>query len=129
MEYIYTTLPAVNIILLLSDKGRKIMYGNKGIITEDEQMLICRYPANIQEYIKEELFQAKEYSNSFSSDDWIECREKGLEIGFYRTDKPTGIAIDKPNIATLASMHDGRLEEFKQYPKGTRVKANEDIIY
>ncbi|MBT2254809.1 hypothetical protein [Priestia megaterium] len=123
------------------------MYEDKGIITKNEQILICRYPPHIQENIKERLLQTKGYMYSFSYDDWIECMEKGLEIDFYKTDKAVGVAIGKLNVSRLARLllerhdgiprkplkseleHDGRLEEFKQYPKGTRVKANGDIIY
>jgi uncharacterized heparinase superfamily protein len=72
--------------------------------------------------------------------------EQGLEINFSKTDKINVVTIGKPNIAGLARVllertdgisrkplkkeleHDGRLEAFKQYPKGTRIKANGEVI-
>ncbi|GLY12502.1 hypothetical protein [Pseudobacillus badius] len=120
------------------------MYEDKGIITEDEQILISRYPEDIQERLKEELLTAKEVViSSYSYDSWIESMEKGLKISF----KENVIMRGELNTAKFARIflqisvgkvfkplkeeleHDGRLEEFKQYPKGTRVKANGEIVY
>jgi alkylated DNA nucleotide flippase Atl1 len=120
------------------------MFDNKGIITEDEQILISRYPDDIQERLKDELLKAKEVTiRSFAYDNWIKNMEQGLVITF----KENVTLIGQPNTARLARAllemqdgitrkplkseleHDGRLEEFKQYPKGTRVKANGEIVY
>jgi hypothetical protein len=71
--------------------------------------------------------------------------EYGLDKTFSKTDNATVITIGKLNIAKLArvllKMNDGisrkplkddlehgsRLEDFKQYPKGTRAKHNGEI--
>lgn len=122
------------------------MYKDKGIITQGEQTLITRYPDDLQYKLKGELLKAKEMQKSFSYDRWIDHMEQGLEIGFSKTDKVNVTTIGKPNTAKLARVlvemtdgisrkplkeeleHDGRLEEFKQYPKGARVKFNGEVI-
>ncbi|TFH63500.1 hypothetical protein [Peribacillus frigoritolerans] len=119
------------------------MYKNKGIITEEEQILISRYPDEIQEQIIDELLKNKECSFSSNSyDSWIEHMEEGLKVKFLEK----VILMGEPNISRLARLwaeyiegrkikpliweleHDGRLEEFKKYPKGTRIKANGEVI-
>ncbi|MDG5789662.1 hypothetical protein QA612_19580 [Evansella sp. AB-P1] len=122
------------------------MYKDKGLITSEEQSLISRYSADIQGQIKDELLNSKEMQISFSYDKWIENMEEGLEINIRETDKGRVKTVGKLNTARLARAlveindgisikpnkteleHDGRLEEFKQYPKGTRVKANGKIV-
>lgn len=123
------------------------MYEYKGIITGNESVLISRYPVEIQEKLKDRLLKAKELTiNSYSYDKWIDYMEQGLEISFSSSENAEVIEIGKPNIVRLARVlvemydgisrkplkkeleHDGRLETFKQYPKGTRVKVNGDII-
>ncbi|MGG0186967.1 hypothetical protein [Bacillus rhizoplanae] len=119
------------------------MYQDKGILTKDEQILISRYPADIQERLQDELLKAKEMPKSFSYDSWIGNMEQGLVITF----KENVTLIGELNTARLARVllemndgrtrkplkeeleHDGRLEEFKQYSKGTRIKANGEVVY
>ncbi len=120
------------------------MYKDKGIITEDEQTLISRHPEDIQDRLKEELLTAKEVVFGFHSyASWIESMEEGLKISF----KENVIMRGELNTAKFARIllqfsvgmvfmplkeeleHDGKLEEFKQYPKGTRVKANGETVY
>ncbi|WP_066047041.1 hypothetical protein [Robertmurraya korlensis] len=119
------------------------MYKDRGIITEDEQKLISRYPEDIQERLKEELLKSKEMNKCSNYDSLIDKMEQGLTITF----KDNVTFIGKPNTARLARFllehtqrvkykplkeeleHDGRLEEFKQYPKGTRVRANGEVVY
>lgn len=110
-------------------------------------MLISRYPVDIQEKLKDRLLNAKDLTiNSYSYDNWIDYMEQGLEISFSSSEEAEVVEIGKPNIARLTRAllemcdgvsrkplnkeleHDGRLETFKQYPKGTRVKVNGDII-
>lgn len=120
------------------------MYKDKGILTEVELILVSRYPEDIQERLEEELLKAKEITvSSFSYDNWIDHMEQGLTISFR--DKTT--IIGELNTARLARLlleindgikrkpqkkeleHDGRLEAFKQYPKGTRIKADGELVY
>ncbi|MCM3767035.1 hypothetical protein [Neobacillus niacini] len=119
------------------------MYEDKGTITEDELRLISRYADDVQGRLKDELLKAKEMPKSFSYYSWIDYMEQGLTITF----KDNTSIIGELNTARLARAlleindgikrkplkeeleHDGRLEEFKQYPKGTKVKANGDIVY
>ncbi|EIT85383.1 hypothetical protein A374_11585 [Fictibacillus macauensis ZFHKF-1] len=72
--------------------------------------------------------------------------EQGLEINFKKLDKATVIEIGKLNVSRLARAlvefndgiprkplaseinHDGRLKEFQQYPKGTKVKSNGEVV-
>ena len=122
------------------------MFKDKGIITEEEHILISRYHTDIQNKLRDKLLKAKEMPKSFSYDSWIDNMEQGLEISYNKTDKGQVISIGKPNTARLARMlvemsdgvkikplkeeleHDGRLEEFQKYPKGTRVKANGEVV-
>jgi hypothetical protein len=116
---------------------------DKGTLTEDELILISRYQEDIQDRLKEELLKAKEMPKSFKYVSWIEHLEQGLEITFK--DNTTWIGkLNTPRLARLLLeindgvkrkptipelQHDGRLEAFKQYPKGTRVKANGEVVY
>ncbi|MDM5313368.1 hypothetical protein [Peribacillus frigoritolerans] len=120
------------------------MYMDKGIITEEEQILISRYPDEIQEKLKDILLKDKEISFSSNSyDSWIKTMEEGQEIIFI---KDVVRLVGGFNDALFARAllqaiqgrpfkplkeeldYDGRLEEFKQYPKGTRVKANGEVV-
>lgn len=106
------------------------MYVDKGTITEDEQTLLARYADDIQGRLKDELLKAKEMPKSFSYDRWIDLMEQGLTITF----KDNTTIIGELNTAIKRKPfkqeleHEGRLEEYKQYPKGTRVKANGEIV-
>lgn len=61
------------------------MYMDKGIITEEEQILISRYPDEIQEKLKDILLKDKEISFSSNSyDSWIKTMEEGQEIIFIK---------------------------------------------
>lgn len=119
------------------------MFEDKDKLTEEENVLISRYPDEIQKKITKRVLEAKEMPKSFSYDRWIEHMEQGLKITFNENTT----LIGELNTAKLARLllemqdgikrkplteeleHDGRLEEFKQYPKGTRVKANGEIVY
>jgi hypothetical protein len=119
------------------------MYKDKGTLTEEEQVLISRYPDDIQDKLKDKLIEAKAMPKSFSYDNWIEHMEQGLVISF----RENTTFIGELNTARLARLllqindgktrkpfkeeleHDGRLEEFKQYPKGTRLKANGEVVF
>jgi hypothetical protein len=121
------------------------MFEDKGRLTEDEQNLISRYPAEIQERLKNDLLKAKEYPKSFSYDSRIDQMEQGLEITFGKNENVNVTMVGKLNTARLARVllqiddgisrkptkqeleHDGRLEAFTQFPKGTRVKANGEV--
>jgi hypothetical protein len=119
------------------------MYKDKGIITEDEQTLISRYPEDIQGRLKAELLKSKEIAfSSYSYDNWIDNMEQGLTITFK--DNVTFIGeLNTARVARFLVEHtegrklkplkeelewDDKLEEYKQYPKGTRVKANGEIV-
>lgn len=126
--------------------GGLVMFKDKGIITEDEMILISRYPDDIQHKLKDEVIKAKENSNPYSYNNWIDYMEQGLEITFSKPDKMNVVTIGQPNTAKMARLlleivdgvhrkplideleHDGRLEGFKQYPKGARVKANGEVV-
>lgn len=118
------------------------MYKDKGILTDEELTLVSRYPVEIQDRLKSEVLKAKEITvSSLSYDRWIKNMEQGMLITF--NDNVT--CIGEPNIFRLARTilemndgktrkplkeeieHDGRLEAFKQYPKGTRIKANGEV--
>jgi S-adenosylmethionine:tRNA-ribosyltransferase-isomerase (queuine synthetase) len=116
------------------------MYDIKSIVTEDEQILISRYPTDIQEKLKDKLLEAKE--KSFRYERIIDQLEQGLAITFndnttiigkLNTARQVRLLLEmkdginrKPSLKELE--HDGRLEEFKQYPKGTRIKANGEVV-
>ncbi|MFJ7510024.1 hypothetical protein ACIQW7_11250 [Peribacillus simplex] len=120
------------------------MYKDKGIITEEEQILISRYPDEIQEKLKDLLLKDKEISFSSNSyDSWIKTMEEGQEIIFIKDVVRLVGGFNAALFARALSQaihgrpfkplkeeleYDGRLEEFKQYPKGTRVKANGEVV-
>jgi hypothetical protein len=118
------------------------MYKDKGILTEDELKLISRYPNDIQAMLKERLLDAKERNyNSYSYDKWIDYMEQGLKITFdgnvtliagLNSYKFARVLLEyydgiKRQPLKEEFEYDSRLEYFKQYPKGTRVKANGEI--
>lgn len=124
------------------------MFKDKGFITEEEQILISRYPEDIQDKLKEHLLKDKEYMSSHSYDGLIKAMEQGREISYTKHENGGVVwTIGKPNAPKLARVFveltedikykplkeelewDDRLEEFQQYPKGTRVKANGEEIY
>ncbi|WP_273850064.1 hypothetical protein [Guptibacillus spartinae] len=119
------------------------MYIDKGILTKDELTLIARYPDKIQSRLEEEVLKAKEVEiSSFSYDNWIKWMETGKQISFdgnvtsigdlntYRlarkaVEMEEGFSIE-PHEKEID--FDDRIESFKQYPKGSRVRANGDLI-
>jgi hypothetical protein len=78
----------------------KLMYKYKGTLTEDELILISRYPDDIQDKLKDKLLEAKEMTKSFSYDKWIEHMELGLVISF----KENTTFIGELNTARLARL-------------------------
>ena len=122
------------------------MYKDKRIITEDEQILISRYPVEVQENLKKILIGDKTW-HKFFYDGLIEAMEEGREITYSVIENGVEIIeIGKPNISRLVRTvidmemgssikpteselkHDDRLEDFKKFPKGTRVKANGEVV-
>jgi hypothetical protein len=122
------------------------MFEDEGRLTEEEQILISRYPAEIQERLKNDLLRSKEKPRSFIYDSRIDQMEQGLEINFSKNDiGNVTTEVGKLNTARLARLlleiddgisrqptkqeleHDGRLEAFKQFPKGTRIMANGEL--
>ncbi len=122
------------------------MFKDKGTLTKDEQILISRYAKDVQDQLSKSVLESKENQLSYSYDNWIENMEQGKEINFSQTRNASVIEIGKPNTAKIARAlvqladgisrqplkaeleHDGRLKEFQQHPKGTRVKANGEIV-
>lgn len=122
-------------------------YESKDNLTEDEHILISRYPEDVQEDLKQHLLKDKAYA-SYSYKGMIEAMEEGRKISFTKATNGVQVTIiGELNTALFARLllqfsegrtfkplkseleHDGRLEEFKQYPKGTKVKANGEIVY
>ena len=122
------------------------MFEDKGIITEDEQTLISRYPDDMQDKLRDKLLRAKDMPKSFSYDSWINTFEQGLAISFSKQENAEVTTIGTLNVSRFIRVieemkdgtkrapdkweleHDGRLEDFKKYPKGTRIKANGDKV-
>lgn len=116
------------------------MYVDKGIVTEEEQVLISRYPVDLQENLKEKILKIKSPYSETLYELMIKTMEMGRKIIFldnitlYGDINPYKIGRMiyklkhiKPTKEELE--WDDRLEEFKQYPYGTRIKANGVIIY
>ncbi len=121
------------------------MHKDKGTVTEEEQLLISRYPENEHEKLKF-IFQKSKVSHMH--DLMIEGMEWGRELDYLVTDKGvTVFQIGKLNVCRFIMKaieiecgytmkptegnlnHDDRIEQFRQYPKGTRVKAVGQVIY
>ncbi len=78
------------------------MYKDKGIITEEEQILISRYPKELQENLKKILLRDKTWNVSSSYDGIIEAMEKGREINYSVTEQGVEVLeIGKSNISRL----------------------------
>ncbi|WP_255233578.1 hypothetical protein [Bacillus altitudinis] len=124
------------------------MFKDKEIITEDEQILISRYPEDLQEKLKEHLLKDKEYMSSLSYDGLVKAIEQGRKISYSKQENGGVVwsigELNFPKFARLLIQFsedtkykplkeelewDDRLEEFKQYPKGTRVEAHGEVAY
>lgn len=133
-------------MFFINKLGGAILFMDKGIITEEEQILISRYPEDLQDKLKEHLLKDKEYMSSHSYDGLIEAMEQGRKISYKKHDKGEIWSIGEMNVPKFVRLllqfsgdtkykplkeeleWDDRLEEYKQYPKGTRVKANGEIV-
>lgn len=123
------------------------MYKDKGIITDDEQLLIARYPKEIQEKLKNHLLRCKTWDESCYQG-LIDSMETGREISCTITENNVEAwTMGAPNISRLVRRaiemelgtrfeptdneikFDDRLEEYQSYPRGTRIKPNGEVIY
>ncbi|MBD7962522.1 hypothetical protein [Fictibacillus norfolkensis] len=77
------------------------MYEDKGILTEEELVLLSRYADDKQVQLNDELLKAKAMPKSLSYERWIEHLEQGLFINFNRTNKVNVVTVGKLNIARL----------------------------